>query len=42
MEDNTEDKDWADIARISREKWSKENPYEDKTGNESESVTITG
>ena len=35
------DEDWANIARISREKWSSENPYEDETSNRLESFTIT-
>lgn len=35
------DDEWARMAKKARESWARENPYEDKTGNESESFTIT-
>lgn len=44
-EDDKEMEEWADLARKSVVRWCKENlydsDYEDKTGNEPESFTIT-
>ncbi len=36
-----EDAEWARLARKSHIRWATENPYEDKTGNRPESLTIT-
>lgn len=40
-EEDKEMEDWAKLARISHQRWARENPYEDKTGNDAESLTIT-
>jgi len=33
--------EWAEMARRAREKWARENPYIDRTGNNSQTYSIT-